>query len=352
MERGLVSIIIPVYNKEKYLSVCLESILKQTYKNIEVIIIDDGSTDDSGKICDQFAKMDSRIVALHKKNGGVGQARNLGLEAAQGEYIQFADADDYLDPHMTETLYSLIKETDSDLALCGYHQVLDGITKHSVYPSDGQKLTLKDYYELIHRYGLDPVCGSPCNRLFRNQIIREHNLKYSSSATYAEDFAFNLQYIQHIDHFAATSACLYYYNMDVPGSLYKATQVKLDDRWRQQCEFDRFFSQITKETGMDKYYPALAANISFEHFYNAVNDRIVRKYKIRDISEWIYNEINNKELDISKVHIDYSKVYSGPNKKSIKAKDQKIKLLLFCIKHRMIPLYVIPAKLLAHLKEK
>ena len=118
----LISIIVPVYKAEKYLRRCVDSILAQTYQNIEVLLIDDGSPDNSGEICDEYAEKDSRVRVFHKPNGGVSSARNLGLKEAKGDYIGFVDADDYIDKTMYEVLLcNLIKE-NSDISICSYNQ--------------------------------------------------------------------------------------------------------------------------------------------------------------------------------------------------------------------------------------
>ena len=114
----LISIIVPVYNVEQYLDDCLVSILNQTYKNLEIILIDDGSTDNSGKICDEYAKKDSRIIVFHKENGGVSSARNAGLRIAKGIYIGFVDPDDWIAEDMYEVLYLNAKKYDADVSVC------------------------------------------------------------------------------------------------------------------------------------------------------------------------------------------------------------------------------------------
>lgn len=121
MKEALISIIVPVYNVEKYLEECIESIIHQTYKNLEIILVDDGATDHSGKMCDEFAKKDNRIKVIHKENGGLSDARNAGIEIATGEYIQFVDSDDCLNPKMCEILYEEIKQTNAEISLCSYY---------------------------------------------------------------------------------------------------------------------------------------------------------------------------------------------------------------------------------------
>lgn len=128
-----ISIIVPVYNAAPYLSTCIESILNQTYKDIELILINDGSKDNSGEICDDYALKDNRIKVVHKKNGGVSSARNAGLALATGEYIGWVDADDYIERDMFEFLYQLVITYDADIAECGYASV------------DGKKVTVANF---------------------------------------------------------------------------------------------------------------------------------------------------------------------------------------------------------------
>ena len=110
MHKELISIIVPVYNVEKYVEKCINSIINQTYKNLQIILVDDGSKDNSGKICDEFKLKDNRIEVIHKNNGGLSDARNAGLKLAKGDYIGFVDSDDYIEADMYETLYNLIKK--------------------------------------------------------------------------------------------------------------------------------------------------------------------------------------------------------------------------------------------------
>ena len=119
MKQGLVSIVVPVYNTGKYLNRCMNSIVKQTYSNIEVILIDDGSTDDSSDLCDEWAEKDERIKVIHKLNAGLGMARNTGIENAKGEYICFFDSDDYIDLQTIEKSYRLACKSEADLVCFG-----------------------------------------------------------------------------------------------------------------------------------------------------------------------------------------------------------------------------------------
>ncbi|MGL4876267.1 MAG: glycosyltransferase family 2 protein [Clostridium sp.] len=165
-----ISIIVPVYNVEKYLKKCIESILAQTFEKFELILVNDGSTDNCGKIIDEYEKKDKRIKVIHKKNGGLSSARNAGLDLAQGEYIGFVDSDDWIDVDMYEVLYDLITKSGKDIANVGYTRVTntynDSWTKHD------EKILSRDeaMYELINHklFG-----NSFCMNLFRASLIKK-----------------------------------------------------------------------------------------------------------------------------------------------------------------------------------
>ena len=154
-----ISIIIPVYKVEKYLARCLDSLLAQTFTDFEAILINDCSPDNSGAICDEYAKKDSRIKVIHReKNGGASAARNLGLEVSQGEYIAFVDSDDYVVPEYLETLLKVIVDTQADIVQCGYQEVIDGKIK------EGKEESISNIYMKEEAYGL--LYGDGRNDIF------------------------------------------------------------------------------------------------------------------------------------------------------------------------------------------
>lgn len=169
-----ISIIIPVYNVEKYLERCINSIIHQTYKEIEVILVDDGSTDKSGMICDQAAKRDQRIKVIHVKNQGVSSARNEGLRRASGDYIYFADADDWLEPFMLEKMVQCQQEQNVDLVICGYYVEKENET--SVYcMRENQMLDITSLMKKI--YIPAEINGVVWNKLFLRKLVYDENNK-------------------------------------------------------------------------------------------------------------------------------------------------------------------------------
>lgn len=158
-----ISVIVPVYNVKKYIHKCVDSIINQTYKNLEIILVDDGSLDNCGKICDEYAKKDNRIRVIHKENGGLSSARNAGLEVATGEFIGFIDSDDFIAPEMYETLYNSIKTDGTDLAVCKIAWVENGKIRCE---EDGTH-TVIGFEEFV---GVRNYNVSACNRLYKKDL--------------------------------------------------------------------------------------------------------------------------------------------------------------------------------------
>ena len=142
----LLSIIVPVYNVKSYLKKCVESIINQTYTNLQIILVDDGSTDGSQDICDEFAQRDSRIVVIHKENGGLSTARNVGMDRAKGAYIAFVDSDDWLEPNMYEALISQLEKHEADIVACSFYEC-KGDEKKAV--GDSKNIRVIDYMDEI-----------------------------------------------------------------------------------------------------------------------------------------------------------------------------------------------------------
>ena len=186
----LISIIVPIYNAEEYLVRCIESILKQTFVDYELILIDDGSSDHSSVICDDFSQKDERIKVIHQKNSGVSVARNVGIENAKGKYIMFVDADDYIAPTLCENLLNEINK-DVDLVISGYTKVLakcqEKISTDTIVLMGVEELRNNfDFYFQI------PLLNSPCAKLYKIEQLRD--LRFEPAISMGEDLIFNLKY--------------------------------------------------------------------------------------------------------------------------------------------------------------
>ena len=201
----MISVIVPVYNVEKYLERCVKSIVAQTYKDLEILLIDDGSTDKSGKMCDDFQQTDSRIKAFHKQNGGLSDARNYGIEHSAGEFISFVDSDDYIDEKMLETLHRLITENDADLAVCSAMDVFEGKEVTQVKEIKEFNLNKVESYKYMLRGDGIP---SACNKLYKRQTVG--NVRFPVGKLYEDGF-FTPQILKRVEKTAVTSKPMYYY---------------------------------------------------------------------------------------------------------------------------------------------
>lgn len=186
-----VSIIIPVYKVEKFLNRCLDSVLGQTLKEIEIILVDDGSPDNCGRICDEYAAKDKRVIVIHKKNAGVSAARNSGLEVASGEFVGFVDSDDYVAATMFEDMYRQAVLADAEMAMCQF-SITDGATDQLVHRFSGDDFNVlrfdnKKAFELIADFSC-PVQVTVWNKLFKRELIQ--NLRFDTSKRMAEDLEF------------------------------------------------------------------------------------------------------------------------------------------------------------------
>ena len=203
----LISVIIPVYNVEKYLERCVSSVLGQTYGNLEVVLVDDGSRDKSGEICDRLADSDSRIKVIHKENGGISSARNMGIDASKGAYIGFIDSDDYISPVMMEKLYTLVKDTDSQIGVTGrINKYESGYEEVSFKTDNSLTLQRKDAVrELLLKRIMDV---SACDKLFKRELFED--LRFPLGET-NEDNAVMFNLFLRCERIAHTDTADYYY---------------------------------------------------------------------------------------------------------------------------------------------
>ena len=234
-----ISMIVPVYKAEKYLNRCIDSLLAQTYTDFELILVDDGSPDKSGKICDDYAAKDSRIKVIHKENAGVSAARNSGLDASGGKYIMFCDSDDSVEPCWCEKMLTLFESEHIDLGLCGYSMV-DAETNANV----GNKILSDEEISIYNRnevfeFRKAQVIECVWNKIFRKKIIDDFSLRFDESLSYGEDFLFVMKYIQSAKgDFAFYNTALYDYAVGMSGSL---SNKYIDKLWNiMQYIYDEF----------------------------------------------------------------------------------------------------------------
>ena len=214
----MVSIIVPIYNKEKTLNKCIDSILQQEYKDIELILVDDGSSDNSAKICDEYKKIDSRVLVIHKKNTGVSDARNNAIKISKGEFIQFVDADDYITKDATKLMVRAINEYNADMVIANFYRVVGNNV--SIKGSIDEKILMStsDFADIMMKSPADYYYGVLWNKLFKSSIIKQYKMEMNPKLNWCEDFIFNLEYMLNIKNVISLPVPIYYY-VKMEGSL-------------------------------------------------------------------------------------------------------------------------------------
>lgn len=211
MEQPLVSIIVPVYNAGAYLRPCLESIRRQSWENIEVLLINDGSTDGSLTVCEEFEAADPRFKVITQPNSGVSAARNRGLAAAKGKYIQFVDGDDKLTPDATELLAAAAEKKGADLVVAHFYRVVGERHAQRGHIKKECYLNRADYAEQMRKAPANYYYGVLWNKLYHRSILERQEMRFDESMNWCEDFIFNLEYLRHCRLIAAIPRPVYYY---------------------------------------------------------------------------------------------------------------------------------------------
>ncbi|WP_304322112.1 glycosyltransferase family 2 protein [Phocaeicola plebeius] len=223
-----ISVIVPIYNAEKYIERCIQSILNQTFKKFELILIDDGSPDKCGEICNAYGKQDSRIKVIHKENGGPSDSRNTGIKHATGKWIVFIDSDDYISPYYLEHLFNANQQQDEYLLIIQDNRYVDLEGNEIPHPrcyynneliqiGKNQELVIK--YRILHHYAI-------YGKLFSNKIIKEKRLKFNYKIKICEDGLFINQYMLYMDRIFLSSERDYYYIMPQEGKYSISTAIK------------------------------------------------------------------------------------------------------------------------------
>ena len=213
-----VSIIVPVYNAETTLRHCVDSILSQEFTDFELLLVDDGSQDSSGSICEEYAGRDARVRVIHQENSGVSAARNNALDRARGEYLQFLDSDDWITPDATSSLIRAAQEHQCDLVISDFYRVIGARVSPKGDIEDDGVLTREEYAAHMMENPADFYYGVLWNKLYRREIVEAHHLRMDPEISWCEDFMFNLEYIRYAASFQALPIPIYYY-VKTKGSL-------------------------------------------------------------------------------------------------------------------------------------
>lgn len=217
-QRPDISIIVPVYNTEKYLHKCIDSILTQTFTDFELLLINDGSTDNSGNICDEYAQKDSRIQVFHKENGGVSTARNLGLDNATGNWIMFVDSDDWCDTKICKVLYDNAIKYNADISLCDlirYGKNENKLIFATKTKSSKTRLLSRIFLKKEMLNSKISSAAGPCAKLIKSKIIFDNNIRFDAEIQYGEDILFVYEILNKINNAIYIQLALYHYQYNL-----------------------------------------------------------------------------------------------------------------------------------------
>lgn len=260
MNTPIVSIIVPVYNAAKPLGEnktvlhrCIDSILNQEYRDYELIVVDDGSKDESGKILDEYAAKDERINVIHKENSGVSNTRNLAIQNARGKYIQFLDADDWITTDATKSLVRTMEESKADLVIADFYRVVGENTSHKGRIDSDKVLTRDEFADYMIQNPADYYYGVLWNKLYKKSIIDTYHLKMDASLSWSEDFIFNLEYLLHVKHVAPLQLPIYYY-VKTEGSLVSQSRFDIRNIVDMKLSVIKYYDNFYKSIYDEKEY--------------------------------------------------------------------------------------------------
>lgn len=296
--KKLISVIVPVYNVLPYLEKCIKSIICQTYSNLEIIIVDDGSTDGCSELCDSLKTLDDRIMVIHKENGGISDARNAGMLAAKGDYFGFVDSDDSIEPDMYEILLSNMEKYDAEVSCCRYTRVwLNGEVQpvgdtHEIKIYTGTE-GLKEY---LYGKTMDPFA---CNKLYKRELLTKDDgsLILFVKGVYSEDNPFNAEVLQYAKRVVLAGEAKYNYLQKREGAM---TNVSVS---RKRIESVYWWDEIRKHCA--EFYPeiekyALRRQILF---YVGLYNRIYADKNYKDDKKYIISFVKEKSREILKSDI-------------------------------------------------
>lgn len=307
MEKPLISIIIPVYKVEKYLEKCIKSVLDQTYKNIQIILVDDGSPDNCGNICDNYAKIDNRIEVIHKANGGLSEARNVGLKVARGEYIGFVDSDDYVSNEMFENLYNTLISNDVDVSICNFYTV---INNKNIIKNADNGVEIYNKLEILKEILLDKKIQSYAwNKLYKRELFKD--IEYPVGKKY-EDIGTTFYILEKCNKIAVSGSPEYYYitrgdsivNNNTEGTVIDYISL-ISDRYdyidKKYKELKKYNDYYLTKTLITAYTDAYYLKNNSEEFLKILNNFF---NKVKDIFKNNEEDIISLFNDAQKVQLD------------------------------------------------
>ncbi|HJB38852.1 MAG TPA: glycosyltransferase [Candidatus Ruthenibacterium avium] len=252
----LVSVIIPVYNAAADLARCIESVRRQSYENLEILLVNDGSRDTSGEICRMYARVDERIRVIDKQNEGVSAARNDAIRAAKGKYLQFADSDDYMAQDAVYRMVQKAEHDDCDLVIAAYCRVRGEHQRTYAFLPETSVMSKNEFARHLMEEPASFYYGVLWNKLYRADIIRRHDIRCNTDLSWSEDFLFNLEYIRYAERFAALEYPVYYYINNEKSITH--TQMDVVNVIKTKATLFQYYKELYEHLGLyEKYKPQI-----------------------------------------------------------------------------------------------
>lgn len=267
-----ISIIVPIYNAQKTIERCIDSILNQDFSDFELILIDDGSKDNSGKICDTYVGKDQRVRVIHKENSGVSASRNLALREAKGEYLQFLDADDWITPNATRLLTESMETNGCDMVIADFYRVIGERLSHKGSIDEDGVLSREEFANNMMENPADFYYGVLWNKLYKRSIIEKYQLCMNPKISWCEDFMFNLEYIRHCENIFVLQVPIYYY-VKTKGSLVSQS-MSLTKTIKTKMMVFEYYNDFYKQVLTEEEYEKKRLQI-YSYLTDMASDEIV-----------------------------------------------------------------------------
>lgn len=299
MNNPLISVIVPIYNVELYLRDCVDSIINQTYSNLEIILVDDGSPDRCPEICDEYVKIDKRVKVIHQENGGLAHARNVGIANSKGEYLTFIDSDDYVSKCYVESLYRGLMEYDADVSIASFHPFKDG--ELCARPSESvayKEISKED--AIKHYCSIDAGCSMPfisaCNKVYRRSLFKE--IVFPKGKLYEDAFT-TYKLIDNAEKIIFTTSKLYFYRINsqsILGQSFKEKHLEMVDAFRSG--FDYFDEKGEKDISRMFVPPLLMREIyCWWGAKEILKNKIIAQTLLKDYREKCKSIICKRDVD-------------------------------------------------------
>lgn len=325
----MVSVIIPIYNSEDKLERCVKSVLDQTYKDFEVLLIDDGSKDGSLKICEKFATEDERVRVISKENEGVSATRNRGIDLAKGEYIQFLDSDDYIAPDMMELLVTRMEETKADVVVSGYTEIRAEGRKDILPGYAGSCNVTELQQEYPNIFGI-VILNAIWNKMYRRDRIQ--GIRFHEDISLGEDLIFNLEYLKKSGNLSFIQSPLYRYDIreESLNTKFRENSIELAKGIYQES------MSFAKEVGLQEPSCEQISNTFIQYFFYGILDFYVKTDKSnKELKQCIKKWVADPELLAAANHAKMPRVYEKAAQIFVKHKSVFLLHFMFCVRRYM-----------------